>query len=63
MGTFIKLDDGSEFMLTDIDHLEANKKKGTYRIVLKTGKVHLTDQETFFYLIEKYNLSAIFRDL
>lgn len=63
MGTLIKLEDKSEFMLADIDHLEADKQKGTYRIVLKTGKVHVTDKDTFFYFITKYNLSAILKTL
>ena len=59
----IKLDDGSEFYLGGIDHLEVDKLKGTFRFVMKTGKTYSTDKDTFYYFIEKYNLNAVLRNL
>lgn len=61
--TLIKLEDGSEFYLSKIDHLEANKSTGKFRFVLKTGKSYETDRGTFYYFIEKYNLSVILKDV
>ncbi|MBC7457703.1 MAG: hypothetical protein H7235_05460 [Bdellovibrionaceae bacterium] len=61
--TLIKLDDGSEFYLSQIDHLEANKKTGKFRFVLTTGKNHETDKDTFNDFIKKYNLSSILRNV